>query len=33
MSVRGLGVLRHGDGHSRRAGLTGLHEVRSLGVS
>lgn len=33
LSVRSLGVLRHRDGHSRRAGLTGLHEVGSLGVS
>lgn len=33
LSVRCLGVLRHGDGHSRRAGLTGLHEVGSLSVS
>lgn len=30
LSVRSLGVLRHRDGHSRRAGLTGLHD---LGVS
>lgn len=33
LSVWRLGVLRHGDGHSRRAGLTGLHEVGNLGVS